>query len=148
MPSTHVSLHYHLVFSTKDRVPSINTDVRDRVHAYLGGVVRGLNGIALEVGGVADHVHLLVGLKTTHCLADVMRTLKGDSSRWIHDELRMPKFEWQEGYGAFTVSASNVPAVREYVRNQEQHHRKRSFQDEYREFLAKHEIEFDERYLW
>jgi REP element-mobilizing transposase RayT len=107
-----------------------------------------LNGIGLEVGGIADHVHLLVGLKTTHCLADVMRTLKGDSSRWMHDEMRMPKFEWQEGYGAFTVSASNVAAVREYVRNQEQHHRKRSFQDEYREFLAKHEIEFDERYLW
>ena len=148
MPSTHTSLHYHLVFSTKDRAPSITAEVRERVHAYLGGVVRGLNGIGLEVGGTADHVHLLVGLKATHCVADVMRTLKGDSSRWMHDELRMTKFGWQEGYGAFTVSASNVPAVREYVRNQEQHHRKRSFQDEYREFLAKHEIEFDERYLW
>jgi putative transposase len=90
----------------------------------------------------------IIYMKTTHCVADVMRTLKSDSSRWMHDELRMPKFEWQEGYGAFTVSASNVAAVREYVRDQERHHRKRSFQDEYREFLAKHEIEFDERYLW
>jgi len=148
MSSTHVSLHTHLVFSTKDRVPSIHAEVRERVHAYLGGVVRGLNGVPLEIGGTADHVHLLVGLKATHCIADVLRVGKGDSSRWIHDELRMPKFEWQEGYGAFAVSASNVAAVREYVRNQEQHHRKRSFQDEYREFLLKHEIEFDERYLW
>ncbi|MDP9191358.1 MAG: IS200/IS605 family transposase [Acidobacteriota bacterium] len=148
MPSTHASLHYHLVFSTKERFPSITPEVRERVHAYLGGVIRGLGGVGLEVGGIADHVHLLVGLKPTHCVSDVMRNLKADSSRWMHDELRMSKFEWQEGYGAFTVSASNVPAVREYVRNQERHHEKRSFQDEYREFLAKHEIEFDERYLW
>jgi len=148
MPSTHVSLHYHLVFSTKERVPSIRDDIRDRVHAYLGGVIRGAGGVALEVGGTADHVHLLCGLKPTHALADVLRTLKGDSSKWIHDELRMKKFAWQEGYGAFTVSRSNVEAVRHYVREQEEHHRTRSFQEEYREFLQKHEIEFDERYLW
>jgi putative transposase len=143
-----VSLHYHLVFSTKERAPLINAEIRERVHAYLGGVIRGEGGVALDVGGTADHVHLMVGLKATHCLADVLRTLKGDSSRWIHDEMRVPKFEWQEGYGAFTVSSSNVAAVREYVRDQERHHRKRSFQEEYREFLAKHEIAFDERYLW
>ena len=148
MPSTHVSLHYHLVFSTKDRLPLITDDVRARVHAYLGGVARGLNAVGLEVGGTADHVHLLLGLKPTHCLADVLRTLKGDSSRWIHDNLSLPNFAWQEGYGAFTVSASNVGGVRAYVRDQERHHQKRSFQDEYREFLSKHEIEFDERYLW
>jgi putative transposase len=148
VPSTHLSLHYHLVFSTKERAPLITAEIRERVHAYLGGVIRGEGGIALDVGGTTDHVHLLVGLKATHCLADVLRTLKGDSSRWIHDEMRVPKFEWQEGYGAFTVSSSNVAAVREYVRDQERHHRKRSFQEEYREFLMKHEIAFDERYLW
>src|SRR5215210_1893897 len=104
MPSTHVSLHYHVTFSTKDRVPSIATDVRERIHAYLGGVIRGLGGVPLEVGGVADHVHLLFGLKPSHTLSDVLRILKGDSSRWVHDELRMAKFAWQEGYGAFTVS--------------------------------------------
>jgi putative transposase len=148
VPSTHVSLHFHLVFSTKDRTPLITDDIRERVHAYLGGVIRGQGGVPLDVGGTADHVHLLIGLKATHCLADVLRTLKGDSSRWIHDEMRVQKFEWQEGYGAFAVSASNVAAVRAYVRDQERHHRKRSFQEEYREFLMKHEIAFDERYLW
>jgi putative transposase len=148
VPSTHLSLHYHLVFSTKERAPLITVEIRERVHAYLGGAIRGEGGVALDIGGTADHVHLLIGLKATHCLADVLRTLKGDSSRWIHDEMRVPKFEWQEGYGAFTVSSSNVATVREYVRDQERHHRKRSFQEEYREFLAKHDIAFDERYLW
>jgi REP element-mobilizing transposase RayT len=148
MPSTHLSLHYHLVFSTKERIPSIIDDVRTRVHAYLGGIIRGLDGVPLEVGGTADHVHLLIGLKATHCLADVLRDLKGDSSKWIHSELRLPHFAWQEGYGAFTVSRSHLDSVREYVRGQEEHHRRHSFQDEYRAFLEKHEIEFDARYLW
>lgn len=147
MPSTHVSLHYHLVFSTKERRPSIHDEVRERIHAYLGGVIRGMDGTPLEIGGTADHVHLLIGLKATHCVADVLRILKGDSSRWIHDDLRLSKFAWQEGYGAFTVSKSNVASVRQYVRGQEEHHRKRSFQEEYLEFLEKHEIEFDERFL-
>jgi putative transposase len=146
--STHLSLHYHLVFSTKERVPSINHEIRERVHAYLGGVVRGMGGTPLEVGGTADHVHLLIGLKATHSLADVLRVVKGDSSRWVHEELGVPKFGWQEGYGAFTVSASKVRSVREYVRHQQEHHHRRSFQDEYRQFLEKHDIEFDERHLW
>jgi putative transposase len=148
VPSTHVSLHYHVIFSTKDRVPTVDSAIRPRVHAYLGGVVRGLGGTPLEVGGTADHVHLLFGLKATHSVADVLRALKGDSSRWIHDELRLTKFAWQEGYGAFTVSKSGVATVREYVKGQEEHHRTRSFQEEYREFLEDYEIEFDERYLW
>jgi REP element-mobilizing transposase RayT len=148
MPSTHLSLHYHLVFSTKERVPSIVDDVRDRVHAYLGGIVRGLGGVPLEVGGIADHVHLLIALKATHTLADVLRTIKGDSSRWIHSDLRLPHFAWQEGYGAFTVSRSHLDSVREYVRGQEEHHRRHTFQDEYRAILEKHEIEFDPQYLW
>jgi putative transposase len=148
MPSTHTSLHYHLVFSTRDRVPSIRTEVRERVHAYLGGVIRGIGGTPLEVGGVADHVHLVIGLKPVHPLADVMRTLKGDSSKWMHSEIGIRDFAWQEGYGAFTVSQSNVEAVRAYVRNQEEHHRKRTFQEEYVEFLQKMGLEYDDRYLW
>jgi REP element-mobilizing transposase RayT len=148
MPSTHVSLHYHLVFSTRSRVPLLGDDIRGRVHAYLGGVIRGVEGVPLDIGGVSDHVHLIVGLKPTHCVADVMRTLKGDSSRWIHEELQVADFAWQEGYGAFTVSRSNVESVRDYIRHQDEHHRKQTFQEEYREFLMKHEIEFEERYLW
>ena len=148
MPSTYVSLHYHLVFSTRERVPSIIDDVRPRVHAYLGGIIRGLEGTPIEVGGTENHVHLLVGLKATHCVAKVLRVLKGDSSRWIHDELGLSRFAWQEGYSAFTVSKSGLTTVREYVKGQEEHHRKQSFEDEYMELLVKHEIEFDERYLW
>ena len=148
MPSTHTSLHYHLIFSTKGRVPSIEPTLRARIHAYLGGVIRGTSGVALDVGGTADHVHLVVGLKPTHTLADIVRVLKGDSSKWIHDELGLKDFAWQEGYGAFTVSKSDVDAVRRYVQDQEEHHRKRSFQDEYRALLEKHGIDFDERYLW
>lgn len=148
MPSTHTSLHYHLIFSTKDRLPLIRAEIRERVHAYLGGVIRGIGGTPLEVGGIADHVHLLIGLKPTHVLADVMRVLKGDSSKWIHSELGVRDFAWQEGYGAFTVSKSSIVSVRDYVRNQEEHHRKRTFHEEYLDFLEKMEIEYDERYLW
>ena len=148
MPSTHTSLHYHLVFSTRERVRAIRPEIRERVHAYLGGVIRGIGGTPLEVGGTADHVHLVIGLKPTHVVADVMRVLKSDSSKWVHAELGLRDFAWQDGYAAFTVSKSTVDALREYVRNQEEHHRKRTFQEEYLEFLEKMEIEYDERYLW
>lgn len=113
MPSTHVSLHYHVVFSTKERHPWIDSAWREDLHGYLGGCVKKLDGVPVEIGGVADHVHLLVGLRATHCLADVVREIKTASSRWIHEELRVPRFGWQEGYGAFTVSRSNVQAVRQ-----------------------------------
>ncbi len=148
MPSTHTSLHYHVVFSTRERVPCIGPDIRERLHAYLGGVIRGMGGTPLEVGGIADHVHLVIGLKPTHVLSDVMRVLKGDSSKWVHMELGVRDFAWQDGYGAFTVSKSAVDAARMYVRNQEEHHRKRTFQEEYLELLEKMEIAYDARYLW
>jgi REP element-mobilizing transposase RayT len=112
MPSTHVSLHYHLVFSTKNREPWLPPSQRPRVHDYLGGILRGMNGVPHAVGGMADHIHVFAGLRATHCLADVMRELKSESSNWIHKELEMPGFGWQEGYGAFTVSASSLDQVR------------------------------------
>jgi REP element-mobilizing transposase RayT len=148
MPSTHLSLHYHLVFSTKDRVPIIVTAWRERLHAYLGGVVRNVEGVPEAIGGVADHVHLLIGLRATARLADVMRDLKAVSSRWVHDEIRERAFAWQEGYGAFTVSPSQRKAVREYIARQEEHHRTRTFQEEYIELLQRSGAEYDERYLW
>jgi REP element-mobilizing transposase RayT len=101
MPSTHLSLHYHLVFSTKNREPSMPADLRGRIHEYLGGTIRGMNGDAHAVGGTSDHIHVFAGLRATHCLADVMRELKSESSGWIHRELRLPSFQWQEGYGGF-----------------------------------------------
>lgn len=147
MPSTHLSLHYHLVFSTKDRTPLIEASWRNRLHEYLGGTVEGLKGFPQGVGGIADHVHLLVGLKATHCLADFMRELKKASSAWMHDEIRMGPFAWQEGYAVFTVSASARTAVRNYIANQEEHHRKKTFREELVEMLEKAGIEYDPRYL-
>ena len=147
MPSTYLSLHYHLVFSTKNREPAIATEWRARLHEYLGGTIRGLGGFPEGIGGVADHVHLLVGLKATHGLADVMRELKKASSAWLHEEIGLRAFAWQEGYAAFTVSATSREAVRHYIANQEEHHRIKSFQEELVEMLNKAGIEYDPKYL-
>jgi REP element-mobilizing transposase RayT len=147
VPSTHTALHYHLIFATKNREPLISEDWRDRLHEYLGGTVRGLEGVPQGIGGVADHVHLLVTLKSTHCLADFMRDLKRASSAWATSALQKHSFEWQEGYAAFTVSPSARTAVQEYIANQEEHHRRSSFREELIQFLRKSGIEYDERYL-
>lgn len=148
MPSTHLSLHYHLVFSTKNREPWLTADIRGEVHDYLGGTIRGLNGFSHAVGGIDDHVHVFVGLRATHCLADVMRELKSESSAWIHRKFGLRAFAWQEGYGGFTVSASSMESVRGYVLNQEAHHHGKTFQEEYVEMLTRGLVEYDERYLW
>ncbi len=121
---------------------------RERIHEYVGGTVRGLKGVAHAVGGTADHLHVFMGLRATHCLAEVMREVKSEASAWIHRELRQPGFAWQEGYGAFTVSASQFELVRSYVLNQEEHHRTKTFQEEYLAMLKRGFVEFDERYLW
>lgn len=124
MPSSHVSSNFHLVFSTKERLPLINKDWQDRLHAYMGGIVKGMEAVPLAIGGVADHIHLLVSLKSKHRLDYFLRDLKADSSTWVHTELRR-KFEWQKGYGAFSVSPSNIEGVKRYIANQEKHHKKR-----------------------
>ena len=148
MPSTHLSLHYHIIFSTKERAPMIACAWRERLHAYIGGVARNLGGIAEAVGGVDDHLHLLIGLRSTHCLADVVRDIKAISSRWVHEEMGVLNFAWQEGYGAFTVSASQRMQVCNYIARQQEHHKKRTFQEEYLEFLQRSGVDYDPRYLW
>jgi putative transposase len=115
MPSTYLSLHYHLVFSTKNRIALIEPSWRQRLHEYLGGTIRGLGGLPDQIGGIGDHVHLLVGLKATHCLSDVLRELKKSSSAWVHDEIGVGTFAWQEGYAAFTVSPTSLDPVRGYI---------------------------------
>jgi REP element-mobilizing transposase RayT len=147
MTSTHLSLHYHIVFGTKNRVPIIDATWRHRLHDYLGGIVRKLGGFSKEIGGVDDHVHLLLSLKATHTLADLMRTLKKDSSIWVHGTLGVKQFAWQEGYAAFTVSASALDAVAKYIVNQEQHHRTKSFEEELIEILEKSGVDYDAKYL-
>ena len=141
MPSTHLSLHFHLVFSTKDRMPLIRTEWRADLHAYLGGIVKGIRGVPVAIGGVDDHAHLLIGLRAIHRLDYVVRDIKAGSSGWVHDVIRMKKFEWQSGYLGVTVSPSQIERVRRYILNQEQHHRRQSFQDEYLELLKMSAIE-------
>ena len=148
MPSTHLSLHYHLVFSTKNRIPFIKSEWRFDLHAYLGGIVKGLKGVPLAVGGVEDHAHLLIGLRATHRLDYVVRDVKSGSSGWVHDLVRLRKFEWQGGYLGVTVSPSQIARVKQYILTQEEHHRRKSFQDEYLELLKLSAIEYDERYVW
>jgi putative transposase len=138
----------HRVLSTKDRHPFIADDWRGCLHEYLGGLVRAADGIPEAVGGTADHVHLLVGLRATHALATFVQDIKQTSSRWVHETSGVKNFAWQPGYGAFTVSVSNCDVVKEYIANQVEHHRTKTFQEEYVAFLQKHGVEYDEKYLW
>jgi hypothetical protein len=114
----------------------------------MGGCIRELGGHPIEIGGVSDHAHLVFGLKATHRLADVVREIKSASSGWVHREVGSSVFSWQEGYGGFTASERDLDGLLRYVRNQEEHHRQRTFEEEYRALLEEHHVEFDERYLW
>lgn len=147
MSSTFLSLNYHIVFSTKHRKPLIDTSWRERLHEYLGGTVNGLQEYSQGVGGTEDHVHLLVGLKSTHCLADFMRDLKKSSSAWAHTEIGLSQFAWQEGYGGFTVSPPARGNVKHYIANQMEHHRTRTFREELIDLLEKAGIDYDEKWL-
>ena len=147
MSSTHLSLHYHVIFATKERQAIIAPSWRDRLHAFIGGVLREMEAIPQSIGGVADHVHMLVGLKATHSLSDVMRDVKRASSKWVHGTIGDSAFAWQEGYGAFTVSSSMREDVRRYIERQEEHHRTRTFREEYVEFLKRSGVDFNEAYL-
>ena len=148
MPATHTSLHCHIVSSTKDRRPFIADAWRARLHEYLGGLIRAAEAVPEAVGGTADHVHLLVGLRATHSVATLVQDIKQTSSRWFHETIAVKDFSWQPGYGAFTVSASNCAAVREYIAIQAAHHRTKAFQEEYVAFLKKHDVAYEEKYLW
>ena len=147
MASTYLSLHYHLVFGTKNREPFIAPQWASRLHQYLGGTILTLGGFPQGVGGVADHVHLLVGLKATHCVADVVREVKKAASLWVHEQIGLKAFAWQEGYAAFTVSPTAREAVRQYTANQEEHHRVRSFREEFVDMLETAGIEYDPKYF-
>jgi len=148
MSHTYTRLLYHIVFSTKQRHPWITEDVRNDLHAYLGGIVRNIEGTAISVGGVADHVHILASIPAKISISDVVRTIKANSSKWMHEVKTLRAFQWQEGYSAFTVSESNREAVIRYIENQEDHHRRGSYQDELIALLRKHGVEFDEATLW
>ena len=149
MAGTFTALHYHLVFSTKDRVPLLDGDIAPRLHDYAGGIIRSEKGVLLEIGGMPDHLHLLVRWPAKRSVSDLMRIVKSKTSGWIHNTFpERSQFEWQEGYGAFTVSRSDLAVVSDYIRNQAEHHRVRSFQEEFLSFLERHEIDYDERFIW
>ena len=148
MPHSYTQLLYHIIYSTKERYPWLK-DIRSRVHAYLGGAIRGEGGIALCIGGVDDHVHILARLRQDKAISAVIGAVKANSSGWIHREFpELGKFEWQAGYAAFTVSKSQEDRVRGYIERQEEHHRKQSYQEEVIALLQAHGIDYDIRYLW
>jgi putative transposase len=148
MPGSYSNLVYHLVFSTKERRPSLSQELKPRLREYIRGIVREENGELLEFDGVADHVHLLVRLHPARAVADTVRTIKANSSKWINEAFgKGPRFAWQEGYAAFTVSQSQVPRLLVYIRGQEKHHRRVDFRSELVALLRKNGIAFDERHL-
>ena len=146
---SYVSSYFHCVFSTKDRQRFITPDLRDRLWPFLGGIARNNNIKAIQIGGVEDHVHLLLSLPPTISIAKALQLIKGGSSKWIHENLPERRlFAWQEEYGAFSVSVSQLERIIQYIKDQEDHHRKKSFQEEFLALLKKHHIAYDERYLW
>ncbi len=148
MPATFSNLLYHVVFSTKNRASIIHDHLQPELFRYIGGIVRSKGGILLEVGGMPDHIHLVLMINPHVSVSEMVCGLKSNSSKWIHETTLHKMFAWQSGYGAFTVSRSQIPAVRKYVRNQPEHHRVRSFQEEFLELLKKQGIDNVEQKLW
>jgi putative transposase len=140
----------HTVFSTKNREPYlVNSDLRNELHRYLSGILSNLGCQPIAIGGVADHVHLLSTLSRTIEIAEVIKEVKRGSSLWLKTrDSVLAEFAWQSGYGVFSIGFSQIPSVKNYIANQEKHHRHMTFQDEFRELLIKYDIEFDERYAW
>ena len=147
VPGTFSNIVVHVVFSTKNRLPLITGSTGEILFSYMGGVVKGVGGSIITMGGMPDHVHLLTRVPTNLSVADAVRTVKANSSKWINERVSNMKFGWQRGYGAFSVSHSDVPKVIEYIRNQEWHHRLRSYEEEFEILLTRHQIDFDKRYL-
>ncbi len=149
MPQSLSSILVHLVFSTKLREPFIKPEIESDLHAYLSVVFRECKSPSLLVGGMADHVHALFALHRIWAIADVVEEVKKSSSKWIKTKGReLRGFQWQAGYGAFSIGQSSVPALKRYIADQKAHHRRRTFQDEFRALLKKYGIEYDERYVW
>ena len=150
MPQSLAQVIIHIVFSTKNRDPFLSDDdIRKEMHSYLGGTCNNLDCPVIVIGGVSDHVHIILKFSRNISIAKLVGEIKRSSSKWIKTKGGMlTKFSWQNGYGVFSVGRSEIERVKSYILNQEEHHRKRSFQDEYRKFLREYEIEYDEKYVW
>ena len=149
MPHSYISFHVHYVFSTKDRLKTISPEIRERLWAYMGGIARENKVKALAIGGTSDHIHILISLPSTVSAAKAIQLIKGGSSKWVSDNFpEIQQFAWQEGYGAFSIGVSGIDNTISYIQNQDEHHRTRTFQEEFLAFLKKHEIEYDKQYIW
>lgn len=145
--STYCSIHFHIVFSTKNRKRWIKADWIERLHEYMGGTIRGMDAVPLQIGGVEDHVHLLAGCKTTHRPSDLVREIKKAATAWVHGEIGIPAFAWQDGYAIISVSPNAIEPVSNYIANQAVHHRKRTFREELEMILKYAGIQYDPKYL-
>jgi REP element-mobilizing transposase RayT len=149
VPQSLSSILVHLVYSTKNRQPFITPEIEPELHAYQATIFRALECPSLEINGTSDHVHALFRLARTIALCDVAEEVKKRSSKWLKTKGRQfASFQWQAGYGAFSIGESGVTALRRYIQRQKEHHRRKSFQDEYRSLLAKYGVKYDERYVW
>jgi REP element-mobilizing transposase RayT len=146
---SYISAYFHCVFSTKERRPQITPELADRLWPFLGGIARQNKMKAIEIGGMEDHVHILLSLPSTMAIAKALQLIKGGSSKWVHETFPEHRlFAWQEKYGAFSVSVSQLDKITEYIKGQQEHHRTMTFKEEFLALLKKHQIEYDERYLW
>ncbi len=148
MPNTYTNLLFHIVYSTKYRKPLIRPSWQDELYGYTGGILRAEKAVLLVAGGIENHVHLLAKLPPTIAVSGMLRLIKANTSKWANQRSDVRYFEWQAGYAAFSVSESKAPSVREYIGSQQEHHRIQSFRDEYLALLRRHNIEFDERYVF
>ncbi len=149
MPNTFTQIHIHLVFCVQNRLSLIRPEWEKRLYQYMTGIIQNNGHKLLTLNGIPDHVHALIGFRPSQSLSDLMQDIKGDSSRWINtNRLTTGKFSWQEGYGAFSYSKSQIPVVTRYILNQKEHHRKKSFMEEYVKILDDFGIDYDERYIF
>jgi REP element-mobilizing transposase RayT len=149
MANTYSNLFYHIVFSTKGRKDLISPEIEARIWAYIGGIARKHEVVAIQIGGIENHIHVLMMAKPKIAPSQIAQWLKGESSKWIHDTFpELPDYAWQDGFGVFSVSKSNVPDVVEYIKTQREHHAKQTFEDEYVSMLRLHGIDYDERYVF
>jgi putative transposase len=150
MPQSLAQIYLHVVFSTKHREPLLaDRELRCKTHAYMVGICRNLGSPSLIIGGTDDHVHLLCTFSRTSAVSDFVRELKRDSSKWVKTKnASLAGFHWQDGYGAFSVSPSHVPALKDYIASQDEHHKQEAFEGEYLRLLAKYGVEYDERFVW
>lgn len=148
MPQSLSYILIHIVFSTKDRAPVLETKIRPELYSYLATVIRNNGCECYRIGGVSDHIHLALNISRTTSIAKIVELIKTASSKWLKTKLEGVRFSWQRGYGAFSVSPGNLEKLIQYIDNQEKHHNSRDFKDEFRAFLKKYKIQFDEKYVW